>query len=203
MHVTWVRHGENSANLTRTFSYRVFDGDLTETGRRQAHQLGRSLAVESRRRQFIAVSPLRRAVQTAEILGSYLGVEPKLVLEDLREVNVGDLDGRSDDDAWRIYTEVLTAWRHGEAHARFPGGEDLFELTDRLRRALGATVAAAGQAPPLVVAHGASLRAAVPLLTGSPEPDVDLVTGGVATLNVNVSSGAIQLLGWGMMRPVS
>ena len=28
--ILWARHGENVANLTRTFSYRVFDGDLTD-----------------------------------------------------------------------------------------------------------------------------------------------------------------------------
>ena len=34
--VFWVRHGEKVANLSRTFSHRVFDGDLTDHGRGQA-----------------------------------------------------------------------------------------------------------------------------------------------------------------------
>src|SRR6202044_4087580 len=38
--VLWARHGQNVANLSQTFSYRVFDGDLTETGREQALRLG-------------------------------------------------------------------------------------------------------------------------------------------------------------------
>ena len=36
--VHWARHGENVANLSRTFSYRVFDSDLTERGIAQAIQ---------------------------------------------------------------------------------------------------------------------------------------------------------------------
>src|ERR1700733_12298478 len=41
--VLWARHGQNVANLSQTFSYRVFDGDLTETGREQALRLGAPL----------------------------------------------------------------------------------------------------------------------------------------------------------------
>lgn len=201
MRLIWARHGENTANLTRTFSYRVFDGDLTELGRRQAHALGRQLSQTANRPRFIVHSPLRRATQTAEILATYLGIEPELVLDDLRELNVGELDGRNDTQAWGAYTTVLDAWRHGDPQVRFPGGENLYELVDRLRRALTRTLAAAGEAPPLVLAHGANLRAAVPLLTGSPEPVVDLATGDVATLSVDPAADLIQLLTWGSTPP--
>ena len=37
--VHWARHGENAANLSRRFSYRVFDGDLTDRGIAQAEHL--------------------------------------------------------------------------------------------------------------------------------------------------------------------
>jgi hypothetical protein len=32
--ILWARHGRNVANLSGTFSYRVFDGGLTESGQR-------------------------------------------------------------------------------------------------------------------------------------------------------------------------
>ena len=200
MHLTWARHGENIANLTRTFSHRVFDGDLTELGRRQALTLGRALARTATPPRFLAHSPLRRAAQTADILTTHLDIKARLVLDDLRELNVGDIDGRNDAEAWQTYTAVLEAWRRGEALERFPGGENLGELVDRLFRALTCTVAAAGAEPPLVVAHGANLRAAVPLLTGSPEPNVDLATGEVATLDIDPEPHGIQLLTWGSLR---
>src|SRR5580704_5163989 len=160
--VLWARHGQNVANLSQTFSYRVFDGDPTETGREQALRLADRLAGQAGDPvRLLACSPLRRARQTADIIGRRLGLPVAMELEDLREVNVGALDGRSDPEAWDTYTRVLRAWREGEAGARFPGGEDRDELCARLGRALAAVARRAGEVTSLVVAHGANLRAAV------------------------------------------
>jgi broad specificity phosphatase PhoE len=196
--VWWARHGENVANLSRTFSYRVFDGDLTETGRRQAQDLAERLVACGAEIGPLACSPLRRARQTADIVGRRLGRPVTLVLDDLREVNVGALDGRSDARSWAIYTRVLAAWRAGHTRARFPGGENCDELCARLRQALTAVARGAG-ARPLIVAHGASLRAALPGLAGAPDPGVDLPTGAIATLRVDPDRSPhpwVQLLSW-------
>jgi broad specificity phosphatase PhoE len=203
--VLWARHGENVANLTGTLSYRVFDGELTEVGRGQARELGERLADGAgagggggARIGLVACSPLRRARQTAEIVGQRLGLPVAMELDDLREVNVGDLDGRNDAQAWEIYTAVLAAWRADDSQARFPGGENRDELCARLLRALTAVAhaAAAGRSRvpartdpaerrSLVVAHGANLRAALPCLAGEPDPGADLPTGGLAALHVD------------------
>ena len=37
--VTWARHGENRANVTRTLSFRVYDESLTGRGCQQARDL--------------------------------------------------------------------------------------------------------------------------------------------------------------------
>ena len=169
--ILWARHGENVANLTRTFSYRVFDGDLTGTGRQQAANLARRLADGAGEPVgLLACSPLRRARQTAEIVGHRLGLAVALELEDLREVNVGELDGRSDEEAWDTYARVIAAWKAGETEVRFPGGEDCAELCARLRRALAAAARSAGDRRSLLVAHGANLRAALPGLAGRAGP---------------------------------
>jgi broad specificity phosphatase PhoE len=209
LEVWWARHGENVANLSRTFSYRVFDGDLTETGRRQAEEMAERLVACGADIGPLACSPLRRARQTAEIVGRRLGLPVTLVLDDLREVNVGALDGRSDARSWAIYTEVLAAWRAGWPEARFPGGENCDELCARLRRALTAVARAAqggppaaaqgAEARPLIAAHGASLRAALPGLAGAPDPGADVPTGAIAALRVDPDRPPfpwVQLLSW-------
>jgi broad specificity phosphatase PhoE len=196
--VLWARHGQNLANLTHTFSHRVFDGDLTDLGRRQAQDLAERLAASGGDPVGqLVCSPLRRARQTADILGSRLGLPVAMELDDLREVNVGDLDGRSDDRAWEIYAAVLAAWRAGDTRARFPRGENCDELCARLRKALTAVArGAVGEGRSLLVAHGASLRAALPGLTGEPDPGVDLPTGGVAALRVGLSGFPVELVSW-------
>jgi broad specificity phosphatase PhoE len=199
--VLWARHGENVANVTKTLSFRAFDGDLTDVGRQQARDLaGRLAAGGSDRIGLLVCSPLRRARQTAGILGQRLGLPVAMELDDLREVNVGNLDGRSDAEAWEIYARVLAEWRAGDASARFPGGENRDELCARLLRALvvvASTAVATGRS--LVVAHGANLRAALPGLTGGGDPGADLPTGGVAALQVvpGVLAGpSVRLASW-------
>lgn len=198
--ILWARHGENVANLTRTFSYRVFDGDLTSRGQRQAQELaGRLAAAGGEPVTYLACSPLRRARQTAQIVARRLGLTVTAELDDLRELNVGTLDGRSDTQAWDTYTQVLTAWRDGQAQARFPGGEDLTELRERLWQALLTVSRSCPRGRALIVAHGASLRAALPSLTGAPDPGTDLPTGAAATLRADPSRrppAALEVLDW-------
>ena len=195
--VLWARHGENVANITRTFSYRVFDGDLTPTGRRQARELAAQLARQADRSvAHLVCSPLRRARQTAEIVAQLLGLPIGAELEGLRELNIGDLDGRSDAEAWAVYDSVLAAWQAGEVHARFPGGEDCVELHVRVSAALAAVAAAAGDGTALIVAHGGALRMSLPLLTGDRDPGTDIPNGCYATLETGPAGERPRLVSW-------
>jgi broad specificity phosphatase PhoE len=202
----WARHGENVANLTRTLSYRVFDGELTAAGRRQAADLAGFLLAASGAGPVgrIVCSPLRRARQTAEIVAQLLEVPIVAELEDLRELNVGDLDGRSDAQAWHAYSAVVEAWRAGDLSARFPGGEDCADLCRRLLRALEAvaTMNPVGGGRTLIVAHGGALRAALPALTGGPDPGSDMPTGSVAVLQLQSPGTAppVRVLSWPVTR---
>jgi 2,3-bisphosphoglycerate-dependent phosphoglycerate mutase len=157
--VYFARHGENRANLTRELSHRVVDYPLTPRGVEQA----RGLAERVGRVRRVVSSPLRRAMQTAELVGAVTGHRVE-VIEELRELNVGRLDGRRDPEAWQAYHAVLAAWRAGDHATAFPGGEDYPTLVDRLRGAL-ARIAAGTDGPVLVVGHGGGLRAAVPGLS--------------------------------------
>jgi broad specificity phosphatase PhoE len=189
--VHWARHGENVANLSGTFSYRVFDGDLTDRGIAQARSLAERLHAATDRYGLLVCSPLRRARQTAQIVSGRLGLPVAAELDDLREVNVGELDGRADDCAWRVYEATLAGWRSGHLSRRFPGGESGDELAARTRRALRGIAAQARGADAVVIAHGASIRAAVPALTGQPDPGRDLATGDVARLSVACGHGSV------------
>ena len=170
-----VRHGENLANITREFSYKKIDYDLTEKGVRQAEQTARYFAAMHAERPIDAIfsSPLKRAIQTAEIFAAATG-HPVQVIEELREINCGDYDGAPPtDEMWAEHDRILLAWRNGDHDARFPGGEDFHELRARARSALGQAVAGRDGQAVVLVAHGGIVGAA--LADICPELDHDLV----------------------------
>jgi probable phosphoglycerate mutase len=147
---------------------------LTDRGRRQAHALAERLA----REQISAIysSPLRRALETASVVSKRLG-PGVLTREGLREVDVGDLDGRSDGEAWAIYHSVVGRWRHGDPTARFPGGEDYREAERRLIGVLEEITSEPPRPGMAVISHGEILTQVLPRL-------VELPAGTPAVLDV-------------------
>ncbi len=94
MHIYMVRHGQSNDN-----AHKLVSGDreteLTELGKRQAKQAGKKakeLSID-----VIICSPLTRAQQTAHIITDELDMSPAhiITLQDLRERDLGDLEGRS------------------------------------------------------------------------------------------------------------
>jgi len=174
-----VRHGENPANLTREFSYRKVDYPLTELGVRQAEQtaayfasLGADLG-DGQRIDAVFSSPLKRALQTAEIIGTATG-HAVTVIEEFREINCGDFDGAPPTQAlWDQHDRILESWRDGDHDARFPGGEDYHMLLARVRRGLAQAVAGRDSQDVVIVAHGGIVGAS--LKDVCPDLDLDLI----------------------------
>jgi probable phosphoglycerate mutase len=195
--VRWARHGQNEANVSQTFSHRVYDADLTELGRRQAQALAERLAAEPVAAAAVVTSPLCRARQTADVVAVRAGLATPVALERLRELDVGALDGRSDPAAWVCYEEVLARWAAGDLAARFPDGEAGDELVRRLRDGLAEAVSLGRGEPVVVVAHGGNLQAALPWLAGVVAPEAGLATGAYAVLDVrDARADQVELLHW-------
>lgn len=163
-----VRHGENTANLTKEFSHRKVDYSLTPKGRLQAEQTAavlRNCAIDA-----VYSSPLRRAVETAQPLAAAIGQEV-VVLEEFREINVGALeDMPPTPEAWTQHNAILRAWRHGDLAARFPGGEDFYELWQRVARGYTHICARHPHAAVAVFAHGGVFACTIKALC----PAIDL-----------------------------
>lgn len=71
------------------------DWDLTQKGKKQAKRIGKNLSKEFPNLQFVMYSSdLKRAKQTAGIIGKYLNVSPTYT-EKLRERNLGKCCGKS------------------------------------------------------------------------------------------------------------
>ncbi|HQP07779.1 MAG TPA: histidine phosphatase family protein [Anaerolineaceae bacterium] len=129
-----IRHGENHANLIKQLSSKLVDYPLTEKGILQAQQTGEALA--GRGIEALFCSPLKRAKQTAEIVGTYIGLVPT-VLDELIEIDVGEMEKvRSTYEIWQAHDAIIERWQHGEPDARFPGGDDYHSLLGRTRAGL-------------------------------------------------------------------
>src|SRR5215211_9126850 len=84
-----ARHGETDWNREGRFQGHA-DPPLNRTGRAQAFDLSRALAAEKLAAMYS--SPLRRALETAEIVAASHGLEP-VTVDGLREVDVGSWSG--------------------------------------------------------------------------------------------------------------
>ncbi|HNP70406.1 MAG TPA: histidine phosphatase family protein [Kouleothrix sp.] len=147
-----VRHGENTANLTREFSYRRVDYSLTPKGVLQAQQTGAFFV--GKQIDAIYASPLKRAAETAAIIGAMIGIEPTTV-EEFREVNVGALeDWPPTDESWAEHDRIVRSWFEGQPGLRFPGGENHHMLLARMRAGLAQALAGRENQRVIIVGHG-------------------------------------------------
>jgi probable phosphoglycerate mutase len=154
-----MRHGESTVNVERRLTCRVPHGDLTETGREQAVRAAAWLKNKGVKR--IWTSPFHRAQQTAAIIGEVLGVEPSDDV-DLAEMDCGELEGRTDNDAWQAWSGIFARWLRAEWDAAFPGGETYRDAYERLHRTLNRSAEQRGVT--LLVTHGGITRAVIPYL---------------------------------------
>jgi broad specificity phosphatase PhoE len=148
----FVRHGENPANISKEFSYKLVDYSLTPKGILQAQQTARYF--ENIKIDGIYTSPLKRAAETAAIIAASLGMKP-VVMENFREVNVGDLEKMPPtSETWALHNGVIARWLFGELDAAFPGGENYYSLWERLRSGIEQIIAGKDNQNLIVVGHG-------------------------------------------------
>ena len=159
-----VRHGESVANAQGLLLGRT-DAALTETGRAQAAAVPWLLerpVVELRS------SPLCRAVDTAELLGSEL---PVVVDDRWIEVDYGDFECQP---LGEIPAEVWQKWQ-SDRDFRPPGGESLSEVDGRIAAACEELFGADGRGARradgdvVIVSHVTPIKAAVAWALGTPD----------------------------------
>ncbi|SFV38796.1 probable phosphoglycerate mutase [Devosia crocina] len=150
-----VRHGESEWNAVRRLQGQA-DIGLSAKGEAQARALAGT--VEQLAPDHVITSDLRRAYQTAELLGF-----PDAVREPgLREVDVGEWTGL---DIARIIADEPEAYRGWRAGTFAPPGGEIW--SDFAARTAAATRAAAAEADRLlVVCHGGVIRALLQTLLG-------------------------------------
>lgn len=150
MRLLLARHGESVANTLRVISNRNLPHALTPRGVMQAEGLAEQL--QSQGITTIYSSPIARARQTAEIVGSRLDLAVD-VRDALREPDCGELEGRGDTAAWALHARVRQDWfEYHRWDSRPPGGESYCDVLNRLTRFMATLVMLEGCV--LCVTHG-------------------------------------------------
>lgn len=193
----FARHGESHANLLNVFANHEPSHPLTDRGREQARALARRLARSGRQVDRVFASPLRRAAQTARILGRELDA-PVAVSDALREFGVGSYEGSGDRAHWREYDEVLAAWLvRGEGDRRVGGGENLHEIRARFRSLVEEVAGQAGTT--VLVGHGGLYRCALPAVLANVTPRWALAhpLANTETVTARPHRGRLVAVAWG------
>ena len=147
----FARHGQSVWNEVRRFQGTT-DVALSDLGRAQAAALGRAL--RGRRVAAAYVSPMQRAVETAEIALVDARV-PALSMAELRELSLGEWEGHTVDEVRRRDGDPYRQWLAAPLDCPPPGAEPLGDVCARVVSAVDRIVAAHPNGDDvLVVAHG-------------------------------------------------
>jgi broad specificity phosphatase PhoE len=129
MKLYFIRHGESEANVQHVISNYGSHYGLTERGKQQVQVLANRLKDPPFTTMYS--SPVLRAMDTADILYEALGL-PYRVTEALREYNCGVLEGKSDEESWRLHRQYSEDWTLRHDYLSKPeGGENFIDIQNR------------------------------------------------------------------------
>lgn len=159
-----VRHGQSTWNREHRIQGQL-DPPLSEEGRAQAVQVGRRL----RSRQFAAfyASDLKRAFETAELIGEAVGLAPSPA-EGLREIYLGEWEGLNTDELAQRFPQAWALWTEEPSWDVVPGGEGAAPFEARVNQQIDSILARHEHGDVLVVTHGGVIQVALHRIVGRP-----------------------------------
>jgi probable phosphoglycerate mutase len=125
------------------------------------------LRLAGRRFAGFYASDLRRAFETAEIVGATIGVTPQ-PNEGLREVFLGEWEGRTTQEIAAEFPDAWAAWVLEPDWDVVPGGEGAAAFDVRVAGAIDAIVNAHPHGDVIVVTHGGVIQVALHRIVGRP-----------------------------------
>jgi broad specificity phosphatase PhoE len=122
-----VRHGETRYNLEGKAIVHNPDSQ-NPRGRLQALRTAEALALLATTALY--TSPLPRALETATIISCRLEMElfPR---DNLKEANVGLLQGLTFEEMWQQYPDFMQTWSQDASTSVMPAGESILQVQAR------------------------------------------------------------------------
>lgn len=162
LRLVFIRHGSSTWNDERRIQGQL-DPPLSDKGREQAKRLAERLRGSSV--EALYSSDLRRARETAEVVGECVGRPPELWPE-LREVALGEWEGLKREEIVARYPKEWSRWASRPSWDIVPGGEG----TEVFEARVGAAIDRLAERHPtgrvLVVTHGGVIQVALLRVVG-------------------------------------
>ncbi|MFC2007264.1 alpha-ribazole phosphatase [Chloroflexota bacterium] len=149
-----VRHGETELNSGKRF-WGNTDVKLSEEGIRQAEQIRDFLT--GTEINAVYASNLSRALATAEIIASRHRMKITTCTE-LAEINFGALEGLTFEEISSQHPEMAELLSTWSIRPRFPGGEGVDDLNERVNNFLPRLKKHTEEETILIVSHAGVLR---------------------------------------------
>jgi alpha-ribazole phosphatase len=178
-----IRHAEPDAKVSG-HCYGSLDVGLSGGGREQAAALAADLATIDV--AAIYSSPLRRARETAGAIAAGK-LNALVTIDDLRELDFGDCEGRSYDEIAAIMPELYTRWMSAPTTVTFPNGEDFSALSRRSTNAAARIRRRFTGRTSIIVTHGGVCRA---LLAEALELRAEL------TFRIDIGYARVTVIDW-------
>ena len=158
-----LRHGQTVLSIEKRFSG-VGDQELTEVGRAQAAAAAVRLA--SSGAVAVVSSPVRRARETALLVGEALGVE--VAYDDgFRETDFGDWEGHTFREVREKWPREMEEWLASTAVAP-PFGESFDATATRVRQARDRVLSSYGGQTVVVVSHVTPIKTLLRIALDAP-----------------------------------
>ena len=188
-----VRHGETEWNKVKRIQGGDSDTPLSENGRQQA----KALAARLRDEKITAIysSPLQRAFNTARAIADYHQLEVT-VLPSLKEIKVGELEGRLAADFSLRFDEFLCGNGCGKQPHVLPGGESIDDVQKRVWETILSLAENQSEGTLVLVTHYFVILAAICRILNLPLDQIvhlRLSTGTISAFTVDNGNGRLEL----------
>ena len=123
-----IRHGETEWNRLGKFRGRN-ELPLNENGMNSAHITGEEL--RDSHIEIFFTSPLKRAVQTAEIISEYIPNSKVVKDVGFQNINIGEWEGMTKAEVKIKYLKEYEMWFNEPENLIVPGGESIIDVQKR------------------------------------------------------------------------
>jgi probable phosphomutase (TIGR03848 family) len=161
--VLLVRHGMNDYVKTHRIAGWTPGVHLNDHGKLQAEAVAERLASEPV--AAVYSSPLERTMETAEAIAARHQL-PVVTVDGVGETHCGEWTGQLIEELAK--TDMWKLIQGAPSRARFPGGESIAEIQNRMAAALDALVANHPEQTIVVVSHSDPIKLTVAFYIGQP-----------------------------------